>query len=172
VTAAPPGRWAAINALYYEKTGDLQAKQDAFRSLNYSTYYAASDGKISCCGTDYGDEGYWWSDGYADYLGHLYWVMGAIPEWAPKHQNHLLHSSSVVPKVTYGEHSVEYETFDSAATEVLRLDFRPRKVTAGGVAAVERKDLEDQGYTLQRLPDGDYVVRVRHDTSVEVSIQG
>jgi len=166
------GRWAATNALYYEETGDLQAKHDAFRSLNYATYYANSDGKISCCGTDYGDEGYWWSDGYADYLRHFNWVMGAVPEWAPIHQNHLLHSSSVVQKVTYGTHGVEYKTFDTAATEVLRLDFRPQKVTAGGTALTERKDLKEQGYTLQRLPDGDYVMRVRHATSGEVSIQG
>ncbi len=166
------GRWAAINALYYERTGDLQAKHDAFRSLNYATYYAASDGKISCCGTDYGDEGYWWSDGYADYLRHFNWVMGAIPEWAPVHENHLLHSSSVVQKVTYGTHSVAYRTFDKAATEVLRLNFRPGKVTAGGVALTERNNLKEQGYTLQRLPDGDYIVRVRHDKSGDVAIEG
>ena len=166
------GRWAAINALYYEKTGDLQARQDAFRSLNYATYYAASDGRISCCGTDYGDDGYWWSDGYADYLRHFNWVMGAIPEWAPKRQNHLLQSSSVVQKVTYGAHSIEYRTFDAAATEVLRLDFLPKQVTAGGVALRQEKDLKQDGYTVQSLPGGDYVVRVRHNNSSEVAIRG
>ncbi len=166
------GRWAAINALYYEKTGDLQARQDAFRSLNYATYYAASDGKISCCGTDYGDDGYWWSDGYADYLRHFNWVMGAIPEWAPKGQNHLLQSSSVVQRVTYGPHSIEYRTFDAAASEVLRLNFLPKQVTAGGAALRQEKDLKQDGYTVQSLPGGDYVVRVRHSNSGEVTIRG
>jgi hypothetical protein len=165
------GRWAAINALYYEKTDDLQAKHDAFRSLNYATYYAALDGKISCCGEGFGGQ-YWFSDGYSDYLRHFNWAMGGVPEWAPKGQNHLLHSSSVVQKVTYGAHSIEYRTFDAAATEVVRLNFRPQKVTAGGVDLMERKDLKEQGYTLQPLPGGDYVVRVRHDTSGEVTIQG
>lgn len=166
------GRWAAINALYYERTGDLQAKKDAFRSLNYATYYAGSDGRISCCGTDYGDDGYWWSDGYADYLRHFNWVMGAIPEWAPKRENHLLQSSSVVQKVTYGTHSVEYKTFDASATEVLRLNFQPRSVTAGGMALNQEKNLNEEGYTVQSLPGGDYVVRVRHNNSGEVAIQG
>ena len=78
----------------------------------------------------------------------------------------------MVQKVTYGAHSIEYKTFDTAAREVLRLNFRPRKVTAGGAALAERKDLKEQGYTLQPLPDGDYVVHVRHDASGEVSIQG
>jgi len=166
------GRWAAINALYYAKTGDLQAKHDAFRSLNYATYYAASDGRISCCGTDYGDEGYWWSDGYSDYLRHFNWAMGAVPEWAPKGQNHLLRSSSVVQRVTYGTRSVAYETFDPAAREVLRLNFRPAEITAGGKPLEERKDLKAEGYTVETLPQGDYVVRVRHQHSGAVSIKG
>ena len=33
-------RWAAINALFFEKTRDGQAREDAFRSLNYGTYFA------------------------------------------------------------------------------------------------------------------------------------
>ena len=38
-------RWAAINAMFFEKTRDGQAREDAFRSLNYATYFAGSDGK-------------------------------------------------------------------------------------------------------------------------------
>lgn len=166
------GRWAAINALYYARTGDLEAKHDAFRSLNYATYYAASDGRISCCGTDYGDAGYWWSDGYADYLRHFNWVMGAVPQWAPKGQNHLLYSNCVVQKVTYSADSIEYKTFDTASTEVLRLNFLPAKVIAGGKLLTERKNLKAAGYTIERLPGADYVVRVRHTNSGEIVIRG
>ena len=43
-------QWGAINAMYFEKTRDGQAREDAFRSLNYATYFAQSDGKIHCCG--------------------------------------------------------------------------------------------------------------------------
>lgn len=37
---------------------------------------------------------------------------------------------------------------------------------------MERKDLKAPGYTLEALPGGDFVVRVRHDSSGEVTIRG
>jgi hypothetical protein len=164
-------RWAAINALYYEKAHDSQSRENAFRSLNYATYFAASDGKISCCGEGFGGQ-YWFSDGYSDYLRHFNWAMGAIPEWAPVGQNHLLHSSSVVQQVRYAERSLHYRTFDKDATEVLRLTYRPARVTAGAQALTERSDLANQGYTVQSLPGSDYVVRIRHVESAEVDVAG
>ncbi len=164
-------RWGAVNAMYYEKTGDEQAREDAFRSLNYATYFASSDGKISCCGLGFGGQ-YWFSDGYSDYSRHFMWAMGAVPEFAPVNQNHLLRSTSAVQKVTYGDRSVEYRTFDKAATEVLRLNFKPTRVTEGGETLAERKDLKEEGYTIQPLPGGDHVVRVRHVKSNEVNVEG
>ena len=38
--------WGAINAMYFERTGDGQAREDAFRSLNYATYFAESMAKF------------------------------------------------------------------------------------------------------------------------------
>ncbi len=76
------GRWAAINAMYAERTGDGQARRDAFRSMNYATYFTSSEGLVACCGQDY-HAPYWFSDGYADYLRHFNWTMGALPELAP-----------------------------------------------------------------------------------------
>ncbi len=164
-------RWAAINAMYSEKTGDGQARQDAFRSLNYATYFAGSDGRVSCCGLGF-DGQYWFSDGYADYLRHFNWAMGAIPELAPVGENHLLRSTSVVQKVSYAGRNLKYRTFDNAATEVLRLNFRPARITSGDIALTERADLKDEGYTLQALSGGDIVVRVRHTKSNEISVAG
>src|SRR5256886_1090919 len=43
-------RWAAANALLYARTGDQRARELAVRSLDYATYFAAGDGRISCCG--------------------------------------------------------------------------------------------------------------------------
>jgi len=164
-------RWAAINAMYFEKTHDGQAREDAFRSLNYGTYFAGSDGRIACCGVDYGSP-YWFSDGYSDYMRHFEWAMGAVPEFAPLGQNHVLRSSSVVQKVTYGDHTVEYRTFDAAATEVIRLNFKPSRIAARGSTLAERSDLKSEGFTLQPLAGGDWVVRIRHANSGEISIKG
>jgi hypothetical protein len=173
--ASDTSRWAAINAMYYEKTGDVQAREDAFRSLNYATYFADSQGRVACCGADYGSSGtyaYWFDDGYGDYIRNFMWAMGAIPEFAPKGQNHLLRSSSVVQNVHYSAHDIAYRTFDREATEVLRLHFKPVHVTAGGTTLTERQDLRLEGYTVRPLEAGDYVVRVRHINSNEVSIAG
>jgi hypothetical protein len=164
-------RWGAINAMYYEKTGDAQAREDAFRSLNYATYFVLPDGRVSCCGQGFGGQ-FWFSDGYSDFIRHFMWAMGAVPEFAPVGENHLLRSSSVVQKVSYGDGSVQYRTFDRAATEVLRLNFKPTRVTAGGTALTERKDLKTEGFTIRALPGGDYVVRLRHLQSGEVSVTG
>jgi hypothetical protein len=167
--ASDTSRWAAINAMYYEKSGDGQAREDAFRSLNYSTYFAASDGRIACCGLDYADS-YWFDDGYGDHIRNYLWAMGAIPEFAPVGENHLLHSSSVVQGVEYGERKIRYRTFDRSATEVLRLSFKPAHITAGGQTLSERGDLREPGYTIRALEGGDYVVRIRHLDSNEISL--
>jgi len=164
-------RWAAINAMYFEKTRDGQAREDAFRGLNYGTYFAASDGRIACCGLDYNDS-YWFSDGYSDYLRHFQWAMGAIPELAPAGQDHILRSSSVVQTVKYGERSVAYRTFDNAATEVLRLTFKPSSVTAGGAALADDGGANPQGYTLRLLSGGGWVLEIRHVSSGEIGVKG
>jgi hypothetical protein len=163
-------RWAAINALFFEKTRDGQAREDAYRSLNYATYFAGSDGRIACCGIDYKNY-YWFSDGYADYMRHFQWAMGAVPEFAPAGIDHILRSSSVVQKVKYAPHSVKYRTFDADATEVLRLRFKPAHVTAGGAALKLRGDTREAGYTLEPA-GGDWIVRVRHVNSGDIEFGG
>ncbi len=175
--ASDTSRWAAINALYYEETNDGQAHRDAFRSLSYATYFAGSDGRIACCGLDYfgskSDQStYWFDDGYGDYVRNFMWALGAIPELAPKHEDHLLRSSSVVQTVQYGSHSIHYQTFDPIATEVLRLTYKPTTIQAGGKAIRVRPDLKAQGYTITPLPGGDYVIYLRHTESGNVQIAG
>ncbi len=162
--------WAAINAMYFERTGDGQALEDAFRSLNYATYFAGSDGKISCCGTVF-DVQYFFCDGYADAGRGFMWALGAAPDFAPKGQNHLLYSSSVVQKVKYDDSVIEYQTFDNAAIEVLRLIYAPARILVSGSALPRRSDLADEGYTVEPLTGGDCIVRARHLRSNVVRIE-
>jgi hypothetical protein len=114
---------------------------------------------------------FWFSDGYGDYLRSFNWAMAAMPELSPKRQDHLLGSSSVVQAVTYGRRHISYRTFDTASTEVLRLSFRPRQVTAGAVL-MERPDLAGEGYVVEPLGSGDYAVRIRHDHARRIRITG
>jgi poly(3-hydroxybutyrate) depolymerase len=163
-------RWAAANALLYARTGDQRARELAIRSLNYSTYFEAGNGLISCCGQRSFNT-FWFSDGYGDYLRSFNWAMAAMPELAPKRRDHLLGSSSVVQSVSYARRRVAYRTYDSASTEVLRLSFRPDKVSAGA-AVSERADLSVEGYVVRALGGGDFAVRIRHDHARRILIAG
>jgi hypothetical protein len=162
--ASDTSRWGAINAMYYERTGDAQAREDAFRCLNYATYFAADDGQIACCGLDYADS-YWFDDGYADHIRNYLWGMGAIPEFAPDGENHLLRSSSVVTEVEYEAKRIRYRTFDSSGYETLRTNFRPSRVLADG-----KPFTSGQGIEVRALPNGDFVVRIRRSNVKSVDI--
>jgi hypothetical protein len=167
--ASDTSRWGAINAMYYEKTGDLQAREDAMRALNYATYFADDDGKIACCGLDYADS-YWFDDGYGDHVRHYLWAMGAVPEFAPLGENHLLRSSSVVTHVAYYATSIDYTTFDPDASEVLRLKSAPTRITSGTTSLAITTKASADGYTVKPLPGGDVVVRIHHRNTRNVKV--
>jgi hypothetical protein len=164
-------RWAAVNALLYAHTGDDHARELAVRSLNYATYFARSDGRISCCGQRPTNT-YWFSDGYADYLRSFNWAMAAMPELAPKSQDHLLGSTSVVQAVTYRKRSLSYRTFDENGVETLRLSYAPRRLFAGAVLLTSSPDLAASGYSVRAAGGGDFIVRIRHDTARRIRIEG
>ena len=164
-------RWAAVNALLYAHTGDDHARELALRSLNYATYFARSDGRISCCGQRPTNT-YWFSDGYADYLRSFNWAMAAMPELAPKSRDHLLGSTSVVREVTYRKRSLSYRTFDANGVETLRLSYAPRRIFAGAVLLTSSPDLAASGYSVRAAGGGDFIVRIRHDTARRIRIEG
>jgi hypothetical protein len=166
-------QWGAVNAMLYEKTNDGAARENAFRSLNYATYFAGSDGKISCCGhgMDASGDQYWFEDGYADAGRSFMWALAAVPAFAPAGQDHLLNSSSVIQKVKYSALHVEYRTFERSGTEMLRLSFSPLTITAGSTQLSKRDDLSSEGYTVRPLGK-DYVVQVNHMHAAEVVIEG
>jgi hypothetical protein len=163
-------RWAAANALLYAHTGDGATRELAVRSLNYATYFTASDGRVSCCGQRPTNT-FWFSDGYGDYLRSFNWAMAAIPELAPKGRDHLLGSTSVVQSVEYGRRRLSYRTFAAKSSEVLRLGYLPRSVVAGHTLAA-RNDLDAEGYVVRALGGGDYSIRIRHDGSRQIQVKG
>src|SRR5580704_16258248 len=117
-------RYGATLALWAEVTGDTAARDRALRSLNWATYTCGEDG-IVAVGEDK-NEGWWFSDGYGDYIRHFMVAISAVPEWAPSHENHLLRSTSVVTEVDYAQASrVSWATFDAEAIDTLRLSARP-----------------------------------------------
>jgi hypothetical protein len=75
-----------------------------------------------------------------------------------------------VQKVAYGDRSTQYRTFDPAAMEVMRLRFKPAKITAGDMALEKRTDLGADGYTVEALPGGDFVLRIHHSHSGAIKV--
>jgi hypothetical protein len=108
------------------------------------------------------NEGYWFSDGYGDYIRHFLVAMGAVPEWAPSGEAHLLRSTSIVTRVAYAPDQVQWSTFDGDSEETLRLPAPPSSASAAGAPLEERSDLDAEGYVVRLLASGDAIVRVRH----------
>jgi hypothetical protein len=158
-------RLAAVEALYYAKTGDVAYRDAAFRSYNWVTYFQGLSLKAHAPFSTQ----WWFTDQYSDGPRRLMDAFWAVPEWAPADESHLLGSSSVVTRITYGKGSVTYSTFDPQSSDVLRLDFVPKFITADGKALSLRSDLDQPGFTFD---DATRVLRIRHDGARDIDIQG
>jgi len=157
-------RLAAIEAIYFAKTGDESYREAAFRSYNWVTYF---QGLSAGAHTPFGPQ-WWFTDEFADAPRRMMDAFWAVPEWAPADESHLLGSSSVVTRINYRKGSVTYTTFDRESTDVLRLDFVPESVTADGNPLARRKDLDEPGYVFD---ESTRVLRVRHGQA-NIDIQG
>jgi hypothetical protein len=158
-------RLAAVEALYYAKTGDVAYKEAAYRSYNWVTHF---QGLSKGAAAPFGPQ-WWFTDQFADGPRRLMDAFWAVPEWAPADESHLLGSSSVVTRIHYGNSSVTYSTFDPQSTDVLRLDFVPSSVTADGKALSARKNIDEAGYVFDQAT---HVLRIRHDAARDIDVQG
>lgn len=158
-------RLAAVEALYFAKTGDESYREGAFRSFNWVTYF---QGLPAGAHAPFGSQ-WWFTDEFADGPRRLMDAFWAVPEWAPPDETHLVGSSSVVTKISYGRSSVTYSTFDPQSVDALRLDFIPETVAAHGNPLTRRKDLDAEGYVFD---DSTRVLRIRHDRANDIDVQG
>ena len=159
-------RLAAVEALYFAKTGEVAYREAAFRSFNWVTYWQGLPGKAHA---PFGDNQWWFTDQFSDGPRRLMDAFWAVPEWAPDDESHLVGSSSVVTKIAYGKGSVTYSTFDPQSTDVLRLNFVPESVTADGHRLLPRKALDGDGFIFDKAT---HVLRIRHDGARDIDIQG
>ncbi len=161
-------RLAAVEALFFMRTGDESYREEAFRSYNWVTYFQGLPGKTHA---PWGENQWWFTDEFADGPRRLMDAFWAIPEWAPADESHLLGSSSVVTKINYGKGSVTYSTFDLASTDVLRLDFIPDSVMANGRPLARKKTLPGIGSGFS-FDESTRVLRIRHDAARDIDVQG
>ena len=108
-------------------------------------------------------------------LKHVLASMAFLPavEGASR-ENHLMRSTGVVSNVVYGKGRIAYTTFDAVApaSDVLRLAFNPASVEADGKPLAVLPALDAVGYAVQPLPNGDFLVTIRHDGLRDIVIQG
>jgi hypothetical protein len=158
-------RLAAVEALFYAKTGEIPYKDAAFRSYNWVTYFQGLSGNAHA---PYSGQ-WWFTDEFADGPRRLMDAFWAVPEWAPADESHLLGSSSVVTRISYGRGSVTYSTFDPQSSDVLRLDFKPEFIMANGKPLSRRNNLDAPGFTFD---ESTRVLRIRHDDARDIDVQG
>jgi len=163
-------RYASLRALLYEVTGDVDSRERAFRSFNWATYSSRENGLVKTS-LDEGT-GYWFSDGYGDYMRHFQRGMASVPEWAPANESHLLGSTSVVRAIRYTEKEIGYVTFDKSSKEVLRLRKAPVSVRAGSktIPLVRHLQADQNGYSIEPAAGGGFVVRIRHTQPGKVTV--
>ncbi len=158
-------RLAAVEALYYARTGDIAYKQAAYRTYNWVTYF---QGLPAAAHAPFSTQ-WWFTDEFADGPRRMMDAFWAVPEWAPADESHLLGSISVVTKIAYGTGSVTYSTFDADSTDLLRLNFIPDSISVGGRLITRRNDLQREGYMFDEKTR---TLSIRHTSSRDVDIQG
>jgi hypothetical protein len=158
-------RQASMELLYAEKTGDRSRVENAMRALNWATYMVAEDGR-----NRYYHDDIWLTDGYGDYVRHFLRAMAAAPELAPEDTDHLLRTSSVVTRITYGPGTISYSLFDLGSQDVLRLAAKPKRVLVDGNPLNEGSSPVGEGWTWETLNSGG-VLRIRQNVGKSVRIE-
>ena len=160
-------RYGSLCALWYEKTGYPWYKDEAYRFLNFATYMTLPDGFVAV-GPNW--PGAWFSDGYSDYVRHFADAMAAVPEWAPKGENHLLSSTSAVQNIKYEPNEISFSTFDNESKVILRTKSKPKSIRVNGVTLQFEKVLGENSWTWMPLADGG-VLRLNYSKGNKIVIR-
>lgn len=174
-------RQAAAELQYAMLSGDKSYVENATRMLSWATYMVDRDGK-----NNYPRDEVWLTDGYGDYIRHYLRAMSYMPELAPSHENHILHSTSIVGQADYGLDQnkrlsnsvskedlpnimINYSTYNIPSIETIRLIEKPAKVIIGKNVAIEVSSPAEEGYVWTPLNHGG-ILKIIHSSSKQISI--
>jgi hypothetical protein len=171
-----PQELARSFARYGVEADSEWGREIARRSELLTTYDGQENGQAidGIDGAPFVD-GDWFKIAHPMALDYVLKTMGWLPEvMGPNRENHIMRSSGVVKRVTYGAGEIHYSTFDAPAnsSEVLRIAFSPKTITADGKVLEQQATLSGNGYTIQPLRGGDAIVHIRHDGATEIVIRG
>ena len=111
----------------------------------------------------------WWTDGYGDYIKHFLEGLGAVPQWAPPTQSHLLRSTSIVRSIQYSATEIDYTVADTASQETFRLAFTPESISVDGTLLPNLPSLTQEGWTYDSTTGA---LRLRHDSGTVIRVSG
>jgi hypothetical protein len=159
-------RFASVELLYAEKTGDTSRIEHAIRQLDWATYLVDFDGKVRFSPRN---NSIWYTDGYGDFVRHFIRAMGWYPAIAFDSANHLIRSSSVITSINYESHKISYNTYDADAQETFRLIQKPIAVKANNQILPESNIAATNSWWWQPKNLGG-VLKVNHSASKAVEI--
>jgi len=164
-------RYAAECARWFAISGDETYKEKAYRALNWVTYCNDANGLAFESPVSKGIAS-WWSDCYGEGPRMFYHAFAAIPEWAPPGENHILYSEGILKNVVYQDKKIKYNATSMNGIEYLRLAFKPTKITLNEIEILLRSDINEQGYVLNDLGNGDYAITIKRTSSGNIIISG
>jgi hypothetical protein len=129
-------RYASLLAAVYEHTGDESFRERARRSFAWATHCADPSGIVKVGPDDV--EGFWFSDGYGDYMVHFLDGMASVPAWVPTDRAHILRSTSVLRSVKLDLARVTYDPF-APGTDEVSVPARGAKVRIAGQVVEPRE---------------------------------
>jgi hypothetical protein len=157
-------RQASVELMYTMASGDTIYRTNAIRTLNWSTYTVAADGR-----NRYIRDDIWLTDGYGDYVRHFLRAMAAMPELAPENENHLLSSSSVIRHIIYSRDSILYQTYDYKSSETFRLVSKPDQVKIDSEIISEGYVSGSDSWKWAKLEKGG-VLTINHTTGKSITV--
>ena len=171
-----PMEIATVLAQYGVAADSAWARELARREQILATYDAHETGVVED-NLDGGAivAGNWFKITHPMPLKHVLGTIALLPDvFGANRENHIVRSSAVVNLVRYGRGRVEYTTFDAPpqTVDVLRLAFRPTVVRADDAPLELHPSLEENGYAVQQLSQGDCIVTLRHDGKRRIVIEG
>jgi len=156
-------RYAYLELLYSQMTGDWSRKVNSIRQLIWATYSVDTEGRNEYPGDPATNE-IWFTDGYGDYVAHYLNAMAVLPqELASPEKDRMLGCLSVIRNIHYSESEISYETDDSNSTEVLRFTSKPREIFVNGNMLKESNLPGNNSYVWQPLEKGGILYVVHGD---------
>jgi len=171
-----PMQVAPAFAEYGVRADSEWGRELARRQFILATYDCHENGRVED-GMDGGDvvAGGWFQVAHALPLKYVLDGIAWLPSvLGPNRENHIVRSSSIVNHVVYSRGKIAYSTFDAPKNtiDVLRLAFRPKRITANGRILKSRSALDFNGYSEQDLSNGDCIVSIRHDGRTKIVVEG